>query len=165
MGAAKSKRCSTERARAPAVLARFSRSFLGDRAKDAPRNLLRRIFDPRAMRPYVATWEQVAAALLQRVHREAVGGVPDERTRSLLAELLTYPGVPREGREIDTTLSALPVVPVVYAKGDARFAYFSTVTTLGTPADITLQEIRIECFFPATPETEGAARELAGAAP
>ncbi|MEY3304130.1 MAG: hypothetical protein RLZZ139_2503, partial [Cyanobacteriota bacterium] len=26
--------------------------------------------------------------------------------------------------------------------------------TLGTPYDITLQEIRIECFFPADAETE-----------
>jgi len=34
------------------------------------------------------------------------------------------------------------------------------VTTLGTPQDITVQEIRIECFFPADAETERAARDL-----
>ncbi len=28
------------------------------------------------------------------------------------------------------------------------FAFFSTVTTLGTPQDVTLQELRIECFHP-----------------
>jgi hypothetical protein len=25
---------------------------------------------------------------------------------------------------------------------------FTTIATLGTPQDVTLQEIRIECFFP-----------------
>ena len=39
--------------------------------------------------------------------------------------------------------------------------FFSTVTTLGTPRDITLQEIRIECFFPADAATEARACELA----
>jgi hypothetical protein len=35
------------------------------------------------------------------------------------------------------------------------------VTTLGTPQDITLQEIRIECFFPTDPETRRHAHDLA----
>ena len=38
--------------------------------------------------------------------------------------------------------------------------FFSTVTTLGTPLDVTLQELRIECFFPASAETERSARAL-----
>ena len=41
--------------------------------------------------------------------------------------------------------------------------FFSTVTTLGTPLDVTLQEIRIECFFPANESTEIAAQTLGGA--
>jgi hypothetical protein len=40
--------------------------------------------------------------------------------------------------------------------------YFSTVTTLGTPLDVTLQETRIECFFPGNVETERATRAAAG---
>jgi len=40
------------------------------------------------------------------------------------------------------------------------FNVFSTVTTLGTPQDITLQEIRIECFFPLDKESERQLREL-----
>jgi hypothetical protein len=35
------------------------------------------------------------------------------------------------------------------------------VTTLGTPQDVTVQELRIECFFPANEATEQAARRLA----
>ena len=40
--------------------------------------------------------------------------------------------------------------------------FFSTVTTLGTPLDVTLQEIRIECFFPADEDTVTSVRELNG---
>jgi len=38
--------------------------------------------------------------------------------------------------------------------------YFTTLTSLGTPHDITLQELRIECFFPADEATEDASRRL-----
>jgi hypothetical protein len=39
--------------------------------------------------------------------------------------------------------------------------YFTTLTGLGTPHDITLQELRIESFFPADEATEEASRRLA----
>ena len=42
----------------------------------------------------------------------------------------------------------LPVVPIEFRKGALALSYFSTVTTLGTPQDAMLQEIRLESFFP-----------------
>jgi transcriptional regulator with XRE-family HTH domain len=139
---------------------RFSRFLLGERAASAPTNLLRRIFDPEAVRPFVANWDAVAESLVQRVHRECVAGVKDHRTVTLLQELLRYPGVPESWRERKPLTTSMPIVPVSYVKGDVRFDFFSTVTTLGTPQDITLQEIRIECFFPTNPATAAVAREL-----
>jgi hypothetical protein len=41
-----------------------------------------------------------------------------------------------------------------FAKGDTELRLFTTIATLGTPQDITLQEIRVECFFPADGDTE-----------
>jgi hypothetical protein len=35
-----------------------------------------------------------------------------------------------------------------------EWKFFSTIATLGTPYDITLQELRIECLFPADEATE-----------
>jgi hypothetical protein len=46
-----------------------------------------------------------------------------------------------------------PIVPIRFARAGRTFDFFSTVTTLGTPQDVTLQELRIECFFPADDET------------
>jgi hypothetical protein len=33
-------------------------------------------------------------------------------------------------------------------------SYFSMVTTVGTPQDVTAQELRLESFFPVDPATE-----------
>ncbi|RSM44592.1 XRE family transcriptional regulator [Amycolatopsis balhimycina DSM 5908] len=126
-----------------------------------PANVLRRMFHPDGVRPHVTNWPEVAEALVRRARREAVGGVEDERARRILDEVLAYPGVPPGLRSLDATVPTLPIVPIRYARGDRRFAYFSTVTTLGTPQDVTLQELRIECFFPMDEETRSHARDLA----
>jgi len=47
-------------------------------------------------------------------------------------------------------------------KGDYRLAFFSTFTTLAMPTDAVLQQIKIECFFPADESTAAKARQLAG---
>jgi hypothetical protein len=38
--------------------------------------------------------------------------------------------------------------------GDLDLRLFTTIMTLGTPQDVTLQELRIETFFPADQESE-----------
>jgi transcriptional regulator with XRE-family HTH domain len=129
--------------------------LLGDSDVDQPANVIRLIFDPNGIRPYVENWEAAADALVQRVHREAVGGIPDPRTVALLEEALAYPGVPAEWRSPDYTSTPLPVVPIEFRKGGLTVRYFSTVTTLGTPQDAMLQEIRLESFFPADETTAG----------
>jgi transcriptional regulator with XRE-family HTH domain len=141
---------------------RFFGLLLGERATAAPANVLRMMFDPEAVRPFVANWEAVAESLIQRVHRECVGGVKDARTIALLRGLLQYPDVPRSFTHSSPTVPLLPLVPVSFVKDRQRFDFFSAVTTLGTPQDITVQEIRIECFFPADAATEQATRTLLG---
>lgn len=108
-------------------------------------NVIRLMFGP--LRPYVANFDATGEALIARVHREAVGGIPDPLTTALLDEVLqTTP----EWRTPDFARSAPPpVVPVHFVKDDLDVAYFSLVTTVGTPQDITTQEIRVELFFPA----------------
>jgi len=52
---------------------------------------------------------------------------------------------------------------MTFFKGDLRLSFFSAVTTLGTPQDVRLQEMRIECFFPADEQTEKQAERLVAA--
>lgn len=37
---------------------------------------------------------------------------------------------------------------MLFRKGDVCLQLFTTIATLGTPQDVTLQELRIESFFP-----------------
>lgn len=141
---------------------RFFGFLLGAQPAAAPRpNVLRMMLAPGGLRPYVANWDAVAHALVCRVHREAISGVPDEATTRLLAEILAYPGVGDSLHRPDRNAPIVPVVPVTFHKRDRVFSFFSTVTTLGTPLDITAQEVRIECFFPSDAATAHAARQLA----
>jgi transcriptional regulator with XRE-family HTH domain len=141
---------------------RFFAFLLAGQTPPAPPNVLRLIFHPQGLRPHVANWEEVAASLIQRVHREAVGHRIDDDVRAIVAEVLSYPGVPASWRQPELAIDLLPIVPVRFARDGQRFSYFSTVTTLGTPIDVTAQETRIECFFPVDDETRDAARAFAG---
>jgi transcriptional regulator with XRE-family HTH domain len=133
---------------------RFFGSLLGERPMPSPANVVRLMFDVDGLRPYVTNWEAVAEALVQRVHREAVGGVRDDITTRLLEEVLAYADVPARLARPDPEAALVPVIPVTFVKGTSRFSFFSAVTTLGTPQDVTLQELRIECFFPLDTDTE-----------
>jgi transcriptional regulator with XRE-family HTH domain len=127
--------------------------LLGDRQPEQPVNVIRLMFDPQGLRPFVNNWEEVAEALIQRIHREAVGGFPDAETTDLLELALGYPGVPSEWQTPDFRTTPAPVIPVHWRKGTLALSYFSTITTLGTAQDAMLEEIRIENFFPADETT------------
>lgn len=86
-------------------------------------------------------WEATAAALIQWLHRDILRGVGDAEPGRLLEELLSYPDVPRQWRTLDVDASATPFLAVELAKGDVHVKFFSTLTTLGMPYDITLQEL------------------------
>jgi transcriptional regulator with XRE-family HTH domain len=116
-----------------------------------PPNVVRLMFGP--LRGHVANWDETGEALIQRVHREAVGGIPDPQTVGLLDEVLSLPGIPADWRTPDFSAGTLPMLPVAFSKDGLELSYFSMVTTVGTPQDITLQEIRVESFFPADERT------------
>ena len=138
---------------------RFFNCFIDMEARKTPRNLLHLMFDPNGMRPFIANWEAVAKSLFQRVYRESVGRVIDDRTRALLAALLAYPDVKTEWKN-PVELSAMPVIPIGFVRGDQVLSYFSMVTTVGTPQTIAAQELRIECMFPVDAATEAHHRKM-----
>ena len=132
---------------------RFFNCFIDLEKREPPRNLLHLMFDPAGMRPYIANWEDVAAGLFQRVYRESVGRVVDEKTKELLEALQAYPDVKTEWRK-PQSLSTLPFIPISFVKKGKTLNFFSMVTTVGTPLSIAAQELRMECLFPADEESE-----------
>jgi transcriptional regulator with XRE-family HTH domain len=127
-------------------------------------NVMRKVFDPDQMRPFIMNWQEIAACLMHSVHRE-VATTGAESLVHLRDELLAYPGVPARWRTPDAVATVDPLVAMHLRRGDASMSFFSTITQFATPRDITLQQLKIECFFPADAATEQASRRLAAAEP
>jgi transcriptional regulator with XRE-family HTH domain len=129
--------------------------LLDGRQVPGPANVLRLMFHPEGVRRAVEQWEAVAAALIARVHREATEGVLDAEGRALLDEILAYPGVPPRLTPAEFTPLS-PVLPIGFTLGGRSLRFFSAVTVIGTPQDVTAQELRIESFFPSDEATKQA---------
>lgn len=128
----------------------------------APReNLLRLLLAPDGLRRVIVNFAEVAHAVLSRVD-EALLMLPDAVLAERLAALLKEADLP--ARAPDAAAQDEPpslLIPVELALGELRLRLFSTITTLGTAQDITLQELRIETFYPADEATLRLARQLA----
>jgi transcriptional regulator with XRE-family HTH domain len=135
---------------------RFFGSFVDLSARPTPRNLLHLMFDPAGMQPFIVNWEDVARSLIQRVYREAVGRVADEKSQDLVNSLLAYPGAKAQWRAAPGAdySSDLPVVPITFLKDGENLGYFSMLTTVAAPQTIATQELRVESMFPVDEETE-----------
>jgi hypothetical protein len=73
-------------------------------------------------------------------------------TAALLHRLSAYADVAALARQVPAEPHG-PVLTIHFRKGETSLKLFTTIATLGTAHDVTLQEIRIECFFPADAAT------------
>jgi transcriptional regulator with XRE-family HTH domain len=142
---------------------RFFGHFVDLGALEQPRNVLRMMFDPRGMRPFIANWDTIAPSLLERAYRESVGPIVDEKTKTMIAELRAYSEVSTPPPEERHASAPWPVIPLSISSEAGVLNYFSLVTTVGTPNAIAAQELRLECMFPADEETEARHLALLGA--
>lgn len=124
-------------------------------------NMIRQIFDPEDLRGAVDNWEEVAGDLIRHLHGEVAAAPSDDVARALLDEVLAYPGVPARWRLRDVETAPTPLLTTVLRRDEHRLRFFSTITTFGTPRDVTLEELRIECCFPVDDATTRLCRRLA----
>ena len=134
-------------------------TFLLGAAPEGPVNLADALVAPDVLRPFIENWEDVAVHFLRSVQSDAVADGTAE-TADLLKRLTAYPGVPPLSRLAPLRMHT-PVLNIHFRKGDTLLRIFTTIATLGTPQDVTLQEIRIECFFPADEASAALFREWA----
>jgi hypothetical protein len=102
------------------------------------------------MAPRILNLEEWSAHLLHRLRRQGALTADPELDR-LYDELSAYPGVCLEAP--DTGSESNIVLPFRFRAGDRELAFFSTISTFGTPVDITLDELVIEAFYPANAST------------
>jgi hypothetical protein len=91
----------------------------------------------------------VCADSLLWIQREAMADGPGSEATALLAELSALPGMPAAGHVPNLDRRALPFLPLQLERDGVELNLFTTITTLGTPHDVTVHELRLESFFPA----------------
>ena len=124
-----------------------------------PLNAVRMVFEASGLRPWIANWREVGAVLIQRLHREALALPGDATAGELLEEALSLPDLPRDWR-VPAPRPLDVVVPIHLRRDELELRLFSALTTLGTPQDVTLQELRLETFLPADAASEATLHQL-----
>ena len=113
-----------------------------------PVNLAVALVSGGGLRPFIVNWREVALYFVRGVQADArADGTPE--TADLLARLLAYPDVAALSEMMPPEEEAhSPVLPIHFLHNAISLRLFTTIATLGIPRDVTLQEVRIEFFFP-----------------
>ncbi|MEG4805332.1 helix-turn-helix transcriptional regulator [Microcoleus sp. ARI1-B5] len=123
---------------------------------DGKVNLMRVMFHPQGLRPFVVNWEDFAGHLLRRVHQEAMStsfsaigeaaqnesvtaNGHSEQSVALFNELMSYPGVSDIWQASNRVAQNTLLLTVHLKRDRLELQFFSTIATLGTSYDITLQ--------------------------
>lgn len=101
--------------------------------------------------PFLEDPDEALVGLMPRLQREAA---QEPRLAERLARR-PLPVVPIGGR-------SRVVVPIALRLGEASVKLFSTFTSLGTPQDVTTEELRIELLHPADDASAAVLRAAAG---
>ena len=110
-------------------------------------NVVRLSFHPDGLAPRIVNLAQCRTALLAQVRRRAEQ-TGDERLRELHAEVSGYPGgdaAPLPDNNV--------VLPLVLRHEDTELSFFSIAAKVETAADVTVDELVIETFYPADEHT------------
>ena len=138
---------------------RLMTMLLGAERMTRPLNHMRMFLAPDELRPFVVDWPDVAAALLgarpsRGNGRTARSGPAIDLARTIEAARCRSSPAQRDRR-------AGPLCEVRLRKGDISIGLIGAVLTLGTPQDVTLQELRVELFMPADAASEAVLTALA----
>jgi transcriptional regulator with XRE-family HTH domain len=139
----------------------FSRFVAQPDAAIPPFNLLRILFDPRLMRPFVVDWERIARSTLSRAHRESLARPDGAGLAQLVRSVLEYPDVPTSFRQPDFSTPSEPTLMLRLRRDELALEFLTTVTAFNAPQNVTLDELRIESYFPLDGHTSETCERLA----
>ena len=125
-----------------------------------PINVYRLSLHPDGMANRIRNRDEWTAHLGHRLARLA-RLTCDARLAKLLKEIRTYPGVAAALDDYHEPATAELLMSLQLAHPDGDLRLHSTVTSFGSPHDVTLSELTIESFFPADAHTRAFLQRLA----
>jgi hypothetical protein len=134
----------------------MTRLVVDPSALPTTRNLLHLLFHPRLARSSVIDWERTARTLLGRIHREALAFPENAQLAELMRALYEYPDVPADFRLPDLSAPSDPAFVLRLRVDRDELAFLATITAFSAPQNVTLDELRIESYFPLDEATAGA---------
>jgi hypothetical protein len=127
---------------------------VGEALLKPPINVLRLSLHPGGLAPRIANLAEWRTHLLMRL-RTQIEQTADAGQIDLLAELSKFPATnmlkPRISPPRDETAGVF--VPLQLVTDAGKLSFISTTMVFGTPIDVTLSELALECFFPADDAT------------
>jgi transcriptional regulator with XRE-family HTH domain len=129
-----------------------------------PVNLAVALVSPEGLRPFIVNWEEVALYFLRGVQADAIAD-GTRQTAELFTRLLAFPNLPALSKNPPPGEDRAPVLIIHFRKRETSLRLFTTIATLGTPHDVTLQEIRVECFFPMDEQAARSFKDWARSSP
>jgi len=124
-----------------------------------PMNVLRLSLDPLGLAPNIINLAQWRAHLFERLSQQ-ITATADPALVSLLAELRTLRADENEQEEHVPGEHLGIAVPFKFRSPFGVLSFISTTTIFGSPADITLQELALETFYPLDEFTKQAMQGL-----
>lgn len=124
-------------------------------------NLLHQVFDPEDLRPAIENWEAVAAWFLRRLSEEIAAAPGDAKARGLFDAVMAYPDIPRAWHHPAIGPEASAVLTIDFKSPLGTLSFFETITTFAAPLSVALDELRIDCTFPADDHTARICEKLA----
>lgn len=122
-------------------------------------NLFHVVFDPRLARGAIVDWERTARTLLSRLYRESLS---DPALVDLVQELLAHPDVPASFRHPDLDTPSEPTMVLRLRVEGEVLSFLTTMTLFSAPHNVTLDELRMETYFPLDEATAAACARIAG---
>lgn len=118
-----------------------------------PVNLFRASLHPDGLAQYTTNFDHWGTYLLRQLDQLAVR-FGDDDLQALRTEVGNYPNMTVLARQPPTNISGELVITCDLDLFGQHLSLFTTLTTFGSPLDVTLDELLIELFFPADTPTQ-----------
>ena len=125
--------------------------LVGEHALKKYDNVYHLTFAEDGLRPYIKDWPGIEQFMLNRLWDEAAS-TQNSELFSLFEEISRLRTI--EGPMDFQVDDNLPIMSLTFEKDVMKASFFTTITTLGTPLDLTTQELCIESLFPADEDTK-----------